>query len=92
MTTLPEIRAAIKKLPRQEFWKLAKWFDKRKNDVWDKEMEEDARPGGPLDKLFRKAMEEHKAGLTVPLEDVLRGLPMPSGRGRSSRGKTPRKR
>lgn len=92
MTTLPEIKAAIKKLPRREFWKLAKWFDKRKNDVWDKEIEEDARPGGPLDRLAREALEEHKAGLTVPLEDLLRGAPNPFRHRRSARRKSQTKR
>jgi hypothetical protein len=82
MKTLLEIQAAIENLPRQEFWKLAKWFDQRKEDIWDQEMEEDARPGGPLDKLFEEAMAEVKAGLTVPLEEVLRQKPRKLPRGR----------
>jgi hypothetical protein len=82
---LPEIQAAIEKLSRQKFWKLAKWLDQRKEDVWDREIEEDSRPGGPLDKLAEKAMEEHEAGLTVPLEEALRRTRKPARRPQPSR-------
>jgi hypothetical protein len=75
MNTLSNIKAAINKLPRKEFWKLEKGFNKRKNQVWDQEMEEDARPGGPLDRLFKEAMREHKAGLTIPLDEILHRSP-----------------
>ena len=72
MNALPEIQAAIEKLPRKEFWKLAKWIDGRKEIVWDAEIDEDFRPGGPLDWLAQEAVEEHKAGLTRPIEELLR--------------------
>ena len=89
---LRQIQTAIDQLPRKEFWKLEKWFIKRKNEVWDQEMEEDARPGGPLDKLFKEALEEHKAGLTIPLEEVLRS-PRKAGRQTSSsKGNAKRRR
>ncbi len=85
MKTVTEIQAAIEKLPRQEFWKLAKWFDQRKEDVWDREIEEDSRPGGPLDRLAKQALEEHKSGLTIPLEEVLRHSRKPARRPQHSR-------
>ena len=85
MKKLPEIQAAIEKLPRHEFWKLAKWFDQRKEDVWDLEIEEDSRPGGPLDKLAKKALEELQAGLTIPLEEMLRHSRKPARRPQRSR-------
>lgn len=72
MSTLLRTKAEIEKLSGKEFWKLATWFDQRREDVWDREIESDARPGGPVDKLARQAMREHAAGLTVPLEKVLR--------------------
>jgi hypothetical protein len=72
MKTVPEIEAAIGKLSRKEFWLLAKWFDEKRNEVWDREMEEDARPGGPLDKLLQEAEEDIRAGRTYPMEEVLR--------------------
>ena len=65
-----------------------KWIDERQEIVWDEEMDEDARPGGPLDKLFKQAMAEHEAGLTIPLEEVLRGSAKPSRRRRRSHGST----
>jgi hypothetical protein len=73
--TLPRLQTAIEKLSRKEFWELVKWIDERRNEVWDREMEEDARPGGPLDKLWQEALAEERAGLTRPLEEVIRFRP-----------------
>jgi len=73
MKRLAAIQKAIEELPRKEFWSLVKWLDERQEIVWDEEMEEDARPGGPLDKLFDQALAEHEAGLTIPMEEFLRG-------------------
>ena len=66
MKTLPEIQAAIEKLSRQEFWELAKWFDQRRDEVWDQEMDEDAA-AGRLDRLFEQADRDFQAGKTTPL-------------------------
>lgn len=85
MKKLPEIEAAIEKLQRQEFRKLAKWFDNRKEDVLDRKIEEDFRSSGPLDRLAKKALEEHKAGLTIPFEKVLRHSRKPAPRPQRSR-------
>jgi hypothetical protein len=72
MSTVQQIEAAIQKLPRDEFWKLAKWFDDQRNEVWDREIEQDAQPGGRLDKLARQALKEIETGETEPLEEFLR--------------------
>ena len=83
MSTLASAKAEIEQLSGKEFWELAKWFDQRREDVWDREIEADARPGGPLDKLARKALKEHAAGLTVPLEKLLRDSDRPVRRPQS---------
>lgn len=67
MSTVREIEAAIEKLPRRELWQLKAHLDRRCEADWDAQIEEDARPGGPLDKLAQKAMSEFKAGCCTPL-------------------------
>jgi len=57
---------AIKKLPREEFWKLAKWFDDTRSEEWDREIEEDA-VSGKLDRLFEEADRDFDAGRCRPL-------------------------
>jgi hypothetical protein len=49
-------------LPRQDLWRLKEHLDRRCEADWDAQIEEDARSGGPLDGLARKAMEDFKAG------------------------------
>lgn len=67
MSTVQEIEAAIEKLPRRELWQLKAHLDRRCEADWDAQIEEDARPGGPLDKLAQQAMSEFKAGRCTPL-------------------------
>lgn len=71
MQTMPEIQAAISKLSRRELWKLVEWLDEKRNQVWDREMEEDAA-AGRLDKFSHEAREDVRAGRTYPMEEVLR--------------------
>ena len=62
MSTVTEIEAAIARLPRQELWRLKEHLDRRCEADWDAQMEDDARSGGPLDRLAQKAMADFKAG------------------------------
>jgi hypothetical protein len=62
MSTVTEIEAAIAKLPRQELWRLKEHLDRRCEADWDAQIEDDARSGGPLDRLAQKAMADFKAG------------------------------
>jgi hypothetical protein len=64
MSTVDEIEAAIAKLPRDDFWKLTDRLISLRDEEWDRQMEEDAKPGGPLDRLAEEASREHRAGLT----------------------------
>ena len=62
MSTVTEIEAAIARLPRQELWRLKEHLDRRCEADWGAQIEEDARSGGPLDRLAQKAMADFKAG------------------------------
>jgi hypothetical protein len=67
MSTVQEIEAAIARLPKDEFWKLTDRLIAMREDAWDREMEEDARPGGPLDRLAGEALREYAEGKTRQL-------------------------
>jgi len=67
MSTLAEIEAAIARLPRKELWELKERLDRCCETDWDAQIEEDARPGGPLDRLAQEALAEFKAGRCKPL-------------------------
>ena len=64
---MTEIEAAISKLPRKDLWRLKEELDRRCQADWDAQIEEEARPGGPVDRLARKAMADFRAGRRQPL-------------------------
>ena len=64
---MTEIEAAISKLPRKDLWRLKEELDRRCQADWDAQIEEDARSGGPLDRLARKALADFRAGRCQPL-------------------------
>jgi len=64
MSTVSEIKEAIAKLSPQEYCELmAELRPRLADDEWDKEMKADAA-AGKFDDMNRRALEEHKAGLT----------------------------
>ena len=67
MTTIAEIENAIDGLPREEFFKLMERLRTKQNELWDRQMEKDAQPGGALDRLAEEALAEYRAGKTRPL-------------------------
>ena len=67
MSTVAEIEAAIARLPRKELWELKERLDYRCGAEWDDQIEQDARAGGPLDRLAQEAIAEFKAGHCTPL-------------------------
>jgi hypothetical protein len=67
MSTVAEIEAAIERLPREQIWQLKERLDRRCEADWDAQIEEDARAGGPLDRLAKDALAELKAGRCTPL-------------------------
>jgi hypothetical protein len=67
MSTVAEIEAAIDRLPRKDLWDLKQHLDRRCEADWDAQIKEDARPGGPLDRLAQEASADFKGGRCTPL-------------------------
>jgi hypothetical protein len=61
MSTVQEIKQAIEQLPKQDFWDLSEWVIHRREDDWDRQMDEDAA-AGRLDFLLAEAEAARKAG------------------------------
>lgn len=55
-----ELKKAVAELPRDKLAEFEAWFEKFIADVWDKQIEQDAK-NGKLDKLFQESMEDFKA-------------------------------
>lgn len=66
MTKLEKIEQEIASLTPGEVAKLAQWFAAFQADLWDKQIETDAR-AGRLDRLAGQAIASHHAGKTRPL-------------------------
>jgi hypothetical protein len=64
--SITEIEQAITELSPEELARLREWFDEYYAEVWDKQIEEDAK-SGRLDKLIAEADEEYDAGLSKPI-------------------------
>ena len=66
MTKLEKIEQDIASLTPGEVAKLARWFAEFQADLWDKQIEADAKVGR-LDRLADQALASHNAGKTRPL-------------------------
>ncbi|CDX43171.1 conserved hypothetical protein [Mesorhizobium plurifarium] len=66
MTKLEQIEKSVAELSPEELKAFAVWFEALQADLWDKQIEADAR-AGPLDKLAEQALADHRAGRTRPL-------------------------
>jgi hypothetical protein len=64
--SVQEIEEAIRQLPASDLADLIAWLEEFKADLWDKQIEEDAR-AGRLDVLAARADEEFEAGRCRPL-------------------------
>jgi hypothetical protein len=71
VSTVTEIREAIRQLPPQEAWKLAAELRDYLDTLWDKQFEEDVK-AGRLDALIARARDEHAAGKTRPMDEIIR--------------------
>jgi hypothetical protein len=65
MSTVQEIKQAVRKLPLGKRLKVVKWVTAFDNDEWDKEMSKDAT-NGKLDFLVREGKEALKKGRLQP--------------------------
>jgi hypothetical protein len=66
MTKLEQIEKAIAALPHDDIVALANWFAEFHADLWDQQIEADAK-AGKLDKFAAKAQAEIAAGKVRPL-------------------------
>jgi hypothetical protein len=66
MTKLEKIEREIAALSSSDLQKLSDWLEEYKANLWDRQMEEDAR-AGRLDKFAERALADHQAGRTKPL-------------------------
>ncbi len=70
MTTLPEIEAAIKKLPECDVRQLSVWLQEYLSEMWDRQIEADLA-SGKLDKLIARAEEDIAANRVRSLDQVV---------------------
>ena len=61
MSTVTEIREAIRMLSAKEAWRLARELREDLDDLWDKEFEDDVI-AGRLDSVVARARQEHIRG------------------------------
>lgn len=66
MTKLEQIEQSVASLSKSEMKKFAAWFAELQADLWDRQIEADAK-AGRLDVLIASAREEIKAGKVRPL-------------------------
>ena len=66
MTKMEDIKDAATKLSPQELEQLRAWLDELQAQLFDEQIERDAK-AGKLDWLADEALAEHKAGLTRKL-------------------------
>jgi len=65
MSSIQEIEAAIETLPADQFLLLREHIQKRFDEQWDKQFEEDAA-SGKLDAAAAVAIAEHCTGRSTP--------------------------
>ena len=66
MSTLEEIKHAIEKLPREEFFELARRLSVRYSELWQEQVVRDAEDG-KFNAVFAEIDEELKRGEVRPL-------------------------
>jgi hypothetical protein len=66
LMTIAELEQAVTQLSEQELARFRAWFDEYYAQLWDKQIEEDAK-SGRLDKIIAEVNEEYNAGLSKPL-------------------------
>lgn len=66
MSRIEEIESRIKELDPEELSVLRRWFLEFDADVWDRQIEADARMG-KLDSLAEDALKDHENGRSTVL-------------------------
>ncbi|XZF64452.1 MAG: hypothetical protein ACSI46_06990 [Gloeotrichia echinulata DVL01] len=70
MGTLPEIEAAIKKLPENDIRQLAAWLEEYLEQIWDQEIEADLT-SGKLDQLIVKVEADIAANKVRDIDGII---------------------
>ena len=70
MSTVEEIEAAVRSLPMEKQFELAQRLHDVLWDVWDSQIEDDAK-SGRLDHILREVEMDISSGKTKPLDEVL---------------------
>ncbi|MFL6569581.1 MAG: hypothetical protein ACJ8LI_10465 [Chthoniobacterales bacterium] len=70
MSTVAEIERAIEALPQAEFEKLAAWVADKREQAVDAAFEK-AITAGEFDAMADRALSDHAAGKTRPLDEFL---------------------
>jgi hypothetical protein len=69
-----KIAEQVKALPQEELDEFLSWladFELKHADDWDRQMEQDAQPGGKLDRFLKSVREDIAQGRTKPLDEIL---------------------
>ena len=66
MSKVESIEHLIQELSAEELARLREWFTQYDAEVWDRQMEADAK-AGKLDALAERALRDHLAGRSRPL-------------------------
>jgi hypothetical protein len=66
MGKIEKLEQQIRDLSEQELAELRRWFAEFDAEVWDRQIEADAK-SGKLDRLGDKALRDHAEGRTKPL-------------------------
>jgi hypothetical protein len=64
--SIAEIEQAIAELSPEELARFREWFDEYYAQVWDEQIERDAK-SGRLDRIISEVDEEYDTGLSKPL-------------------------
>jgi hypothetical protein len=72
MSTLAEIERAIEALPKDQFEALSDWFAQRREAAADAEFER-AIDEGAFDAMAERAVRDHAAGKSRPLDELVDG-------------------
>jgi hypothetical protein len=66
MSEVEQIESRIKNLSPEDLAELRAWFAEFDAEVWDRQIEADAK-AGKLNQLIEKSLAEHQAGKSRPL-------------------------
>ena len=66
MSKLKDLEGQVQELSPEELTAFREWFTRFDADIWDRELEADAK-AGKLDALAERALREHSAGRSTKL-------------------------